>query len=202
VLAVAGSVELRVHELMSDRFSIGRRPACDLVLDDPSVSLEHARIVVRDGVSMLQDLHRRERTRVNGWPVRLRELVTGDLIDIGVFRLRYETVDPGDRSGQGPQAGSATRPSQDDAIEACIVFMAGPRTGECQSLDREKTIVDDGSGHLVMIARRNGAHAVTHIEGLHPTGVNGRPLSGGPCLLVDGDRVVAGGLVMRYQRKG
>jgi hypothetical protein len=44
---------------------------------------------------VLHDLHHRERTRINGLPVRLRELIAGDLIDIGLFRLRYECGEDG-----------------------------------------------------------------------------------------------------------
>ena len=196
---MGGAIELRVLDLGSERFSIGRRPKCDLVLDDPSVSPEHARIVVRDGARILQDLHSRELTRVNGWPVRLRELVAGDLIDIGIFRLRYETAEVGDHTEPRSQIRSATRSATDSMGGANIAFMAGPRTGECLLLDRERTMVADGAGHLAIIAWRSGLHAVTHLEGLQPTRVNGRPVSNGACPLAHGDLVMAGQTVVRYQ---
>jgi hypothetical protein len=49
---------------------IGRDPRCDLVLDDRSISSEHARIVFREGVPTIEDLGSKNGTRVGLEPVR------------------------------------------------------------------------------------------------------------------------------------
>ena len=45
---------------------IGRSPTCELRLDDPSVSAEHALLRWRSGVWVIQDLHSRNGTYVDG----------------------------------------------------------------------------------------------------------------------------------------
>jgi hypothetical protein len=64
-------------------FRIGRAADCELVLRDPRVSREHARVHARDGHLVLTDLGSTNGTRVNGQ--RIREVVLGadDQIAIG-----------------------------------------------------------------------------------------------------------------------
>lgn len=67
---------------------IGREPPAGLVLPDPSVSRQHARVVVRDGAVELIDLGSRNGTQVNHAPVHGRcVLEPGDEIAIGPYRL-------------------------------------------------------------------------------------------------------------------
>lgn len=88
-------MELRAVEIASNTLSIGRRPYNDLQLDDLTVSGEHAMVRVREGEVSIHDLDSRNGTLVNGQPVQQRELVDGDIIDIGVYRLRFEAARPG-----------------------------------------------------------------------------------------------------------
>jgi len=67
----------------SDRLLVGRHPACDVVVADPSVSRRHAQLTFRDGVWMLQDLASTNGTTVNGKPVGRITLQTGDVILLG-----------------------------------------------------------------------------------------------------------------------
>ena len=69
---------------------IGRHQACDVVLLDPSVSRQHARLIFRDGTWILLDLGSTNGTTVNGAPVTRCELRPGDQVDLGNERL---TVD-------------------------------------------------------------------------------------------------------------
>ncbi len=67
---------------------IGREPPAGLVLPDPSVSRQHARISVRDGTVEIIDLGSRNGTQVNRAPVRGRRILEpGDEITIGPYRL-------------------------------------------------------------------------------------------------------------------
>jgi hypothetical protein len=67
----------------SDRLLVGRHPACDVVLADPSVSRRHAQLTFRDGVWMLQDLASTNGTSVNGERVGRTTLRAGDVISVG-----------------------------------------------------------------------------------------------------------------------
>lgn len=74
--------------LECDPFSIGRRRSNNLVLDDLTVSGEHALIQVHPDGCLIRDLKSRNGTQVNGRPVDEHLLAVGDSIDIGIYRLR------------------------------------------------------------------------------------------------------------------
>ncbi len=69
---------------------IGRHERCDIVLRDPSVSREHARLVFRDHKWIIQDLRSRNGTIVNGARVGRSEIRPGDLLALGDERLRVD----------------------------------------------------------------------------------------------------------------
>lgn len=78
----------------SDRISIGRDPANDLVLRESNVSKEHALIVVRQEQLILQDLNSTNGTWINNQRIRASQLVTDrDRILIGDFGIRLEFTD-------------------------------------------------------------------------------------------------------------
>jgi hypothetical protein len=56
-------------DLTSEAFIIGRSPLCNLPIEDPLVSRQHACITVRDDFAVLDDLGSRNGTLVNGQPV-------------------------------------------------------------------------------------------------------------------------------------
>jgi hypothetical protein len=69
---------------------IGRHYSCDVVLTDPSVSRQHARVMFRDGGWILQDLASTNGTTVNGALVGRCALEPGDHLGLGLERLRVD----------------------------------------------------------------------------------------------------------------
>lgn len=69
---------------------VGRHLDCDVVLDDPTVSRRHARLVFRHERWVLQDLASTNGTRVNGRRVGRCELRPGDQLALGTARLRID----------------------------------------------------------------------------------------------------------------
>ena len=70
---------------------VGRRPECDLVLDDPHVSLTHARIRRSKGAILLEDLGSTNGTFVNEQHVQGSiALRHGDTVRFGVIDTRFE----------------------------------------------------------------------------------------------------------------
>jgi hypothetical protein len=67
----------------SDRLLVGRHPACDVVVADPSVSRRHAQLAFRDGAWVLQDLASTNGTTVNGERVGRTALHPGDVVELG-----------------------------------------------------------------------------------------------------------------------
>lgn len=63
--------------------SIGRDPAGDICIDDPTVSWEHARILTRDGAPAIVDLGSSNGSYVNGERVDQSLLLTGDSVQFG-----------------------------------------------------------------------------------------------------------------------
>ena len=75
--------------------TIGRKSSCDLVLDDPQISREHARVIVSDASAAIQDLSSGNGVHVNGRRIQgLHRLAIGDRIQIGVHTI--EVLGPSD----------------------------------------------------------------------------------------------------------
>jgi pSer/pThr/pTyr-binding forkhead associated (FHA) protein len=74
---------------------IGRSPASDILLDDPSVSRRHAVIAHRGGRAVLLDDRSLNGIYVNGQRVSEAALNDGDWIAIGHVSLRYVEVTGG-----------------------------------------------------------------------------------------------------------
>lgn len=72
-----------------ERIRVGRRADNDLVLDDLSVSNEHALVTTIRNDSFIQDLNSMNGVRVNGRLVRHHHLQDGDEVSIGCFTLSY-----------------------------------------------------------------------------------------------------------------
>jgi FHA domain/DUF1707 SHOCT-like domain len=70
-------------------FLIGRWERCGLVLDDPTVSRVHARLVPRDGGWAICDMQSTNGTLVNGWRVEEAVLDDGDEVTMGAVRVRF-----------------------------------------------------------------------------------------------------------------
>ena len=73
-----------------DRFTIGRSPECDLVLDHPTISAQHAVIRMDSGKTWIEDSGSATGLRVNGIRLRRTSLEVGDQIAIGPFRIIFD----------------------------------------------------------------------------------------------------------------
>lgn len=72
-----------------DMTTVGRHPDSDIFLDDVTVSRRHAEIARREGALVLSDLGSLNGTYVNGDRVEERELVSGDELQVGRFKLLF-----------------------------------------------------------------------------------------------------------------
>jgi serine phosphatase RsbU (regulator of sigma subunit) len=77
---------------------VGRVPECDIRLDHPRVSRQHARFERPDGRWRIVDLNSHNGTRLNKNPVREAPLANGDGIEIGPFTLTFHHGPPGSGS--------------------------------------------------------------------------------------------------------
>ncbi len=84
---------------------IGRSPDCQVTIEDPLVSRQHARIVIDDNGPRVEDLKSRNGVKVNGQPIRgSHKLKEGDRVRIGTQELVFCEI----AEGSGPVAAKTT----------------------------------------------------------------------------------------------
>ncbi|MGD0261682.1 MAG: FHA domain-containing protein [Verrucomicrobiota bacterium] len=89
--------------------SLGRNPANDFKLDDPSVSGSHCQIAVENGIAVIRDLGSTNGTYVNRAPVKEAVLQPGQTIHLGGVELMFYSDAPA-YAGAAPPA-AAPRPA-------------------------------------------------------------------------------------------
>lgn len=84
----------RRHFALADGETVvGRAPDAGIVIDHPSVSRYHARLVVRADVVTIEDLGSKNGTFVRGEPVsKATSLSNGDPVGLGLLTLIYKEV--------------------------------------------------------------------------------------------------------------
>ena len=100
--APASAASLVIHEdeearsvvLAADVATIGRLPACEVMISDKGASRRHAQIRRKDGTHTLTDLGSTNGTRLNGQTIQSRELADGDRITIGTTVLEFRQANP------------------------------------------------------------------------------------------------------------
>ena len=185
LLLSTASQQLRQIVIDKPRLTIGRRPYNDIMLDDLTVSGEHAVLLTRAGASVIEDLRSRNGTLVNDEPVIQRALLDGDRIEIGIYRLQYviESLIPeGDRPPEW----------------ACLEALSGDGAGKVIAIDRPIVSLSDASGQVAVIARRRNGFFITHLEGTTFPLVNGEPTGLISCLLRADDQIELAGTIFRF----
>jgi pSer/pThr/pTyr-binding forkhead associated (FHA) protein len=79
------------HELVDETITIGRASDNRIVVNDPSISTYHARLLLEGQTYRLKDLDSTNGTRVNGKPVTEAVLRFDDRIRFGAAEARYES---------------------------------------------------------------------------------------------------------------
>ncbi|HQN11983.1 MAG TPA: FHA domain-containing protein [Quisquiliibacterium sp.] len=183
----------RSYPILTTDVRIGRRPFNEVVLDDLTVSGAHAVIVSDDGRRLLRDLDSRNGTVLNRTPIRSARLEHGDLIEIGVYRLRYLV----DRAPVAPARASADAPPTPAALER----MSGPERGRMLALERPITSISGGASQVAVVSRRKNGYYVTHLEGLAFPVVNGDAIGLVSHPLLDGDLIELSGTLYRFRQR-
>ena len=178
-----------------ERLSIGRRAHNDVVLDNLTVSGEHA-LILRNGIECtIRDLGSRNGTVVNGNAVTEQRLVDGDLIEIGIYRIRYiEEAQEGERPSIRSN-GSA------DARRAEIEYLSGVMRGVRQPLERGVMRIG-GNGHVAALSQRRSGWFLTHLEGARTPCVNGRAIGHRAVALKHDDLVELDATRLRFRLLG
>jgi hypothetical protein len=185
LLLSTASQQLRQIVIDKPRLTIGRRPYNDIMLDDLTVSGEHAVLLTRAGASVIEDLRSRNGTLVNGEPVIQRALLDRDRIEIGIYRLQY-VIEPLTPEGDRPPEW------------ACVEALSGDGAGKVIAIDRPIVSLSNASGQVAVIARRRNGFFITHLEGTTFPLVNGEPTGLISCLLRADDLIELAGTIFRF----
>lgn len=113
-------------DIGGEQLTIGRDASCDVVLDDRTVSRQHARLVAGPTGVVIEDLDSRNGTFVAGKRIHRHTVSPGDAISIGNYRITFEGVPVPD--GAPVAAADAGQPGATSIISAIDARSVG--TGE------------------------------------------------------------------------
>ena len=88
VISIDGAV-IKEVQLTKERTTLGRRPYNDIVIENLAVSGEHAVLSLMGGKVSIEDLRSINGTFVNGRAIQKHDLLNGDLLDIGRYKIRF-----------------------------------------------------------------------------------------------------------------
>jgi pSer/pThr/pTyr-binding forkhead associated (FHA) protein len=206
VLSSGGSVVFQCF-VGKERLGVGRDPANQIVINDPSVSREHAAIVAVGNDHILEDLGSANGTFVNGTRMPRRILQHGDVVEFGAFNLRYlnsktATEVELDRTmliegiaeaqAELPADGEAlpvqrTRPTRINFPKGRVHMVSGPRAGTTIELDRVVATFGKPGHRSVVLVRRPHGYFLAHVKGRRAPRVNGHPTGKEARRINDGD---------------
>ena len=219
ILTLNGAI---VNQFFIDKIciGIGRGADNDIVINDPLLSREHARIVTVGQDQIVEDLQSSNGTRVNGSTLQRQILQHGDVIDLGSHQLRYMssrlTADVElERTmlikGLPRRAAPADAPVVSVPVvraprarlpEGCVKVLAGPgphAIGESLRLDRVVATFGVPGEQLVVIARRPQGYFLTHVEGARLPLINHKAIGEAAHALGDGDLIEAAGYRLEFR---
>jgi pSer/pThr/pTyr-binding forkhead associated (FHA) protein len=96
-------VDVITHELIGDVITIGRAPSNDVVIDDPTVSAQHASLTKSPSGYRLRDLGSTNGTQINGVSITDAELNDGNEIRFGYVTGVFQDATARINHGQEPQ---------------------------------------------------------------------------------------------------
>ncbi|MES2978070.1 MAG: FHA domain-containing protein [Pseudomonadota bacterium] len=218
IVSVDG-VAIREVQLTKSVTAVGRRPYNDIVIENLSVSGEHALLEVQGEHTYLQDLNSTNGTQVNGKPIKKVRLNHDDVIEIGRYRLQY--LAPNAESANKPDSLRSplplTMPGPDEhtsspmdverATGAAGTAGQVPRTfirvlsdGPVREMDLVKPVTTLGrpGEAVVAITRRQDAFTLVHVEGGGMPLLNSVSVGHTPVALKSGDVITVAGNMIEF----
>lgn len=101
LLGTVGSLEGHLIQLDSGRVLIGRSPNCDICIDHPAVSRQHAELILSADRCRLRQIEGATGTLLNGNPVGDAELLPGDVLTFGNTEFVYGSVQSLTQNAEG-----------------------------------------------------------------------------------------------------
>jgi signal transduction histidine kinase len=193
---VQGDVPDRVFPLYRRSYTVGRARTNDLALPDPSVSKSHARLVVGDAGTSIEDQGSLHGVYVDSERVKRAELRHGAQIRLGNLTLRFAVVQP-DGSTAGPEPRRV--PPQKNLLSIVQALNSTLVLSQVVDhvVDAVITITDAERGFLLLAGEDDAA--LGPVGGLHVRVARG---SGGAALPLDVAHGLSSSVVRRALATG
>ena len=125
VISIDGAV-IKEVQLTKERTTLGRRPYNDIVIENLAVSGEHAVLTITGGKVSIEDLRSTNGTYVNGRAVQKQDLLNGDLLDIGRYKIRFLNTAAEDASAPANQEVKKALAHISEEVDSDYAKLASP----------------------------------------------------------------------------
>ncbi len=155
-----------------ERTTVGRKPSNDIVLDDPTVSGQHAVFLNLQNI-YIEDLDSTNGTLLNNKKVNKRQLEHGDVVRIGHHEMKFinETAQNFEKTViiQAEKPEAASIPATGKPV---LKVVNGPKQGATIELNKPYTTLGQPGGQVAVIARRGTNFFLMQMGG---TGIKHHP---------------------------
>jgi FHA domain len=221
ILTHDGAV-IREYRLEKERTTLGRKAHNDIVLDDPTVSGEHAVFLKLQHI-YVEDLGSTNGVLLNGKRVTKRQLNHADVIRIGRHELKFiddtakqfeQTViisSPTPAEATTPTirnsgAATATAAGATAPIRAFVKVLNGAKQGEQIILSKAYTTVGTPGVQVAVIAKRAGHFHLMQMSGVGggamPPRLNNQPIGAESKPLKNGDVIEVASTKLQFVEGG
>ena len=201
VIKLQGKVVGEANLKLGDT-KIGRRPGCDVVLDDPIVSGEHAIVKTVGMKSTLQDLGSKNGTYIETQRVTQHELKHGETIVIGGYSLTYRDDMNLDAPAFGARPAAAAVSNAHNVTTELVSFaellaVEGKDKGKRLPLVKDTITLDNPGKSPARVSRSQHGYVLEAAIGPGEPRLNGKPVPPGGQILERGDIIEVTGA--KYQ---
>ena len=150
----AGPLKGQSYQLKVGDNTIGRGTENDLVIEDGSVSRQHAAVKVQDNEFILVDLGSRGGTKVAGKTLEGKPLASGGVVGVGKTELRLVEVEAGQPSAQPVSASGETMIQEPGGGGGggVLIAQSGPDSGKSFTLAQGDNLIGREPGIAVLLA--------------------------------------------------
>lgn len=192
--------------LTKERTTIGRRPYNDIVIENLTVSGEHAVLIMEGKQVSVEDLHSTNGTYIDGKLVKRQVLRHGDVMDMGKYKVKFEASveDDFDKTmmykprAVAPAAVEPAPASTLPELRGFIKVLSGAAAGREMPLVKVVTTVGKPGVSVAAVTQRRHNFFVHHVEGNDRLTLNGGVVGDEPVQLKHGDRIMLAGTEMQF----